>query len=285
MFEDASVAFEKLLNQRNLSSIIDSGFNEEEVVVNIPHLVTILHEAAAINLLTGNLTRAEDLCRQAISMYPSKEKSVHELIQTDVHGTKDIRWIRNLLQEELQMDVVGPEEEPVSYCEDYLSFFDEDVVGLLVLADLQRIQNSEEERITLNQALLLLSKYMARAQKKGRGSEHDAQLALVKALTSKTCLSIARMQSDSKTFADVDKMYKRALSCNSGDKDVLYHYGSFLLAADKQAEAEKLWRTFFEKNPIVKIEETQSLALRYLLRTQISKRLITNFIMKLGITI
>lgn len=274
MFQDSQTAFEKLLTRENLSAIIDA---QQSSFLKIPPTSVVLHEAATINLMNGNLSRAEEICRLAISVYP-KEKPIHQ--ETDAHGLKDLKWIRDTLNEEFKMDIDDPIELN-TYYEDYLSIFEEDIIGLLILAELVEKCSAEEARLLLNQALLLLSKYIARAQKAANSPENRKQEILIKALACKTCLYIAKMQTNIKPFAEVDKMFKRALSCNNGDKDVLYFYANYLLESSKHSDAVKLWKTFSDKDPILNPESSQSLALRYLLRTHVSQRLMTALSLKI----
>lgn len=276
MFQDSQTTFEKLLTRENLSEIIDA---QKFSFLKIPHTTVVLHEAATMNLMNGNLSRAEEICRLAVSLYPNQKSALHQ--ETDNHGTKDLQWIRDTLQEEFKMEVDEPTDTG-TYYEDYLSIFEEDVVGILILAELVEKRGSEEARLLLNQVLLLLSKHIARVQKAANTPENRKQEVLIKALACKTCLYIAKMQTSIKPFPEVDKMFKRALSCNNGDKDVLYFYANYLLESDKQADAAKLWKTFYDKKPILQAENSQSLALRHLLSTHVSQRLMTGLSIKMN---
>ena len=71
-----------------------------------------------------------------------------------------------------------------------------------------------------------MSMHLAKMQKRQDLTEEEKNsLILAKALAAKICLNVAKLQMKSKSSVEVDKTFKRALSCNQGDKDVLYCYG------------------------------------------------------------
>jgi len=275
MVNESAMAFQKLFSAANICELIEA--QHENVMIPVPPLAVILHEAAAMYLLNGDLSYAEDTINRAILAYPQRNSSKPSA-RDATHPIKDIQWLQNVLSNDMDVLPTPLHDHPVCN-ESYLSVFEEDVIGLLLLADLQRIQGVADARLTINQALLILSKYLAKmkTQENSKNETHT----LVNALTAKTCLYIATMQSSARPFAEVDKMFRRALSTNRGDKDILYYYATFFVSHDKISDARKLWNTFFDKESIVHTDFTQSLALRYLLRNQVSYKQLASLSNKL----
>lgn len=225
-----------------------------------------------MNLLIGDLIRSQQLCQEAFETYIPKDRKPKK---TEIH-IKDVKWLQNLINEELGLRETLNEPEIgdlIIFYEENLHFFNEDIIGLLIQSEIQRIQENDDYKTSLAKIYSIISAHLAKTQKKGDLSEEEKHsLVLVKALAAKVCLTVAKYQMKTKTETEVDRTFKRGLSSNPGDKDVLYHYSKYFLSKGKASDASKLWKTFFKKESILIVDQCQSLALRYLLNTNVTKR-------------
>lgn len=273
-FQDSADTFEKVIQSKDcLTDSADSAKQQ----LSVPCRVILLHEACAMNLLCGNLSRAEELCTSAMDEYALMLRT--EDGQTDAEQepifVKDIKWLQTLISDELGLgDILEePEEQEVAdWFENSLHLFEEDVVGLLLLAEIQKVKEAEEYKSTLTKIHLIFSKHLSKVQKNQQ--EKDKQVVLlVKALAAKYSLNIAKCQmSSKKAELEVERTLKRALTCNQGDKDVLYSYANFLIGCGRKPDAAKLWASFCRKESSVAAEQCHSMALQFLLMTRVTKR-------------
>lgn len=266
-FQQSTNTFEKLIRINSFEFK-----NDPNRILQTPDTLVILHEAAVMNLLIGDLIRSEQLCENAFEKYFPKSKKPKK---TEIH-IKDVKWLQNLINEELGFSEIlnEPETDDLTiFYEENVHFFHEDIIGLLILAEIQKIQENDDYKTTLTRIYSIMSVHLSKMQKRNDLTKEESHsLILIKALTAKICLKVAMFQMKTKTESEVDRTFKRALSCNQGDKDVLYHYSKFFVDTKKPNEAHKLWKSFFKKESAIAPEQCQSLALRYLLSTNVSKR-------------
>ena len=243
-------------------------------MIEIPGKITILHEASITNLLAGDLSKAEEFANKAIDLYyPEEFPSI--LKQNQSLLDKDVDWLKRIIEIELlECDVIVEERSnEYKYSEDMLFFLPENVVALIIMSEIQKIQNSDEYVGTLKKIFHCFSAILSKLTTKTKNLIESEKiiLILIKALTSKICLSITEVLILKNDNLNVDKMFKRGISCNKGDKDVLYTYCKYLIKVGNKKEAAKLWQTFRnEKSIISSLESLQSLSLRYILTSKVS---------------
>ena len=243
-------------------------------MIEIPGKITILHEASITNLLAGDLSKAEEFAYKAIDLYYPEEFPLI-LKQNQSLLDKDVDWLKRIIEIELlECDVIVEERSnEYKYSEDMLFFLPENVIALIIMSEIQKIQNSDEYVGTLKKIFHCFSAILSKLTTKTKNLIESEKiiLILIKALTSKICLSITEVLILKTDNLNVDKMFKRGISCNKGDKDVLYTYCKYLIKVGNKKEAAKLWQTFRnEKSIISSLESLQSLSLRYILTSKVS---------------
>lgn len=267
-FIEAAETYKNLLEYSNCGK----PKGDAERVLQIPNWLTVFHDASIANLLAGNLVEAEKIALKAVNQYlpeeyPSNFKESSSLLD------KDVNWLQKTIEEELlEIDIVSKKvKNDITYSENLIYFLPENVIALLILSEVQRIQDAEEYTTTLKQLFSCFSNYLAKVIKKEDLNEREKQiLCIVKALASKTCLRIANVQIQHGNTTNTEKMFKRSLSCNKGDKDVLHDYCKFLIGSGKKREASKLWCTFCSEAPAIALDSVQSLSLRYFLSSKVT---------------
>lgn len=240
----------------------------------IPNIITVLHEASTMNLLAGKLERAQEIALQAINRYYPK-KFIQHSNEPNLCNVKDISWLRVAINNELtdQKSNLESLKNEIIYSEDCLYFFSDDLIGQLIIAEVQKIQGKENYKLILKKLFSLLSNYLSNKVKGNNFTEHEKLTCnVIKGLACKICLRIALMQVGNKDFCSIEKMYKRALLCNKGDIETLLHFCKFLITNGKKREASKLWHTFYNEENLISPDHAQSLSLRYFLRSYTSMR-------------
>lgn len=267
-FSDAASTFDRYFQYVGVS---DFTTNDGRII-KIPNILTVFHDASLTNMLAGNLLRAENMALKANNQY-----TPHDFLENSKGEAtlleKDVEWLRKTIEEELlESDIIiNVKKNDRMYNEHSIYFLSENVIAQLILAEIQKIQQSEEYTMTLKKIFSCFSCYFGSLTRKEFLTDEEKQIAqLIKALGSKTCLRIAQLQIQSGSISNVEKMLKRSLSCNKGDKDVLYCYTKFLIGEGRHREALKLWNSFSTEETTVPSNSVQSLSLRYFLTDQVS---------------
>ncbi|KAK6620685.1 hypothetical protein RUM43_010980 [Polyplax serrata] len=267
-FSDAASTFDRYFQYVGVSDFTTNVGR----IIKIPNILTVFHDASLTNMLAGNLLRAENMALKANNQY-----TPHDFLENSKEEAtlleKDVDWLRKTIEEELlESDIIiNVKKNDRMYNEHSIYFLSENVIAQLILAEIQKIQQSEEYTMTLKKIFSCFSCYFGGLTRKEFLTDEEKQIAqLIKALGSKTCLRIAQLQIQSGSISNVEKMLKRSLSCNKGDKDVLYCYAKFLIGEGRHREALKLWNSFSKEETTVTSNSVQSLSLRYFLTDQVS---------------
>ncbi|KAL0275836.1 UNVERIFIED_CONTAM: hypothetical protein PYX00_003566 [Menopon gallinae] len=246
-------------------------------IIETQNVITALHEHATMSMLSGDMSTSEFTLSKASEMY-TRVDYTRRKPTNGVHVSKDVDWLNNLIESELGLtdhNAEGENECLNWFTEEMVYFFEEDMIGLMLSAEAEIRQGTESYKATLAKLMKIFSKHFAQLQKKGKIVDEDEKICsvLAKALAGKVCLEIAKRRAKGKLNpAETSRMFERALSCNQGDKDILYEYCRFLQGEGRIRDAQELWKNFHGKETSVRVDHCQSLALRHLLRNCVTKR-------------
>lgn len=270
-FQESAETFEKYFE------VLDLDRKDRlagERIIETQNVVTALHEHATMSMLAGNMLTTESVLSKASELYKKVEYSGKKP-KEGVHVSKDIDWLNKLLEGELGVALNKEKKEEQNwFTEEMVYFFDEDIIGLMLSAEAQIRQGMESCKITIGKLMVIFAKYFAQMNKK-EIIEEDEKICstLTGALAAKVCLEVVRRRVKSECqAAETERMLRRALNCNESDKDVLHEYCKFLQAEGRLRDAQKLWQSLYEKETSVSVNYCQSLALRYLLRSNVTRR-------------
>lgn len=251
-YKTAASTYNELLETMKKNTSYKSGS-----IIDLPDDSIIYHEAILANFKASNMKNAVILANQAIdyyTIYPAEELfnlsgSSLSIMQSDnvVQSMQTVNWRRCLRN------------------------FEEDVIALLLLSDIYKIESRFEEQLDmLNRCYNAVLSFMnASLPSKGKNPQKDDSTEFCNLLMCKILLRKAHSYFKMDESSKIDACFRKALTYKPDDKDVIYHYRDWLKSTNQTCILEFVAESGVKS--CLDVSEDADFALTYLFQSDVKE--------------